>query len=116
MRRFAFVRSRAAENSKQTIVAFMASVLIKGDVAGDHRHLGLPGPCEHRRIIDREFVKESVRSRPGEPLDEAEIFVGAPEFAFVGECSRRPGYPAGRPPSAFQFGQQLMGRIRPVPE
>jgi hypothetical protein len=87
LRIFLLVRI-AAEDPEQTIVAFMAGVLIKRNTAGDHRDLRLPGFREHRRVIDREFVEKRIGSGLREALCKTEIFVGSPEFAFVGEIRR----------------------------
>src|SRR5216684_6466111 len=80
--------SSATENACEGVIALVTSVFINLIPTLCHVNLRCPGSCPFRRIIDREFIQESVRVDAGEAFDQLHGRAGPCEARLAGEIGR----------------------------
>ena len=82
------IGARSAKHTRQSIIPFVASMLVHMLIAGNHRNLRLPRLRERRRIVDLKLIKQDIRSRPSEPLDQMQILIRPAELRLSREVRR----------------------------
>src|SRR6266567_5530493 len=73
------VEPGSGENTHHALIRLVTRVLIDLFVSQLQRNHGCPGPRPRRRIVDRDFVVDSVRADARETFDDVQVLVRSPE-------------------------------------
>src|SRR5712691_713801 len=72
-------RPGSGENTDHALIGLVTRVLVDLFVGQLERNHGCPGPGPRCRIVDRDFVVDSVRTDARETFDNVQLLVRSPE-------------------------------------
>src|SRR4029450_7572164 len=94
------LRTRASENVRHRVVAFVAGVFEQRSLDSRHRQDGTPRADVRTRIGDREFVLDRIVVNPREALDDPRFGRGALQTRLSTEVDRLDDERLAFPPPA----------------
>src|SRR4030095_16022898 len=80
-----FPSPRSAQNIFQSVIGFMASVLVDRFIGCGPGVFAGPRAIPRCRIFDRETIQQSVRRNASESFDHAHVFRGTTESRLIGK-------------------------------